>query len=144
MRSPVTSPAAGVPVNTWLRYSGLVLSVMPCSGRSIATTTKPARARPSATAKTLVRFCVMPCWKITTGQPPAGLVWPLWALGTVTITGTFCTEAVLASSAGKQPVVLALGLSTTPLTVAPMAKAPQGTWPRNFTVVSGLAGSACQ
>src|ERR1700736_2763035 len=69
-------------------YNGSLWLVMPCSGRSIATTTKPPCANASATANMSSRLRVMPCWKISTGQPPAGAAaWPEEALGTVTSTG---------------------------------------------------------
>src|SRR5882757_2724185 len=70
-------------------YRGEVGSVRPCRGRSTATTTKPLSANESATASMSVRLRVIPCSKMSTGQPPAGLVAPAaeFALGTVTTTG---------------------------------------------------------
>ena len=70
-------------------YSGSAWLVMPCNGRSIATTTKPLSPKESATAKASSRLRVMPCWKISTGQPPAGGAAPSAeaAFGTVTSTG---------------------------------------------------------
>ena len=64
-----------------------VVSVMPCSGRSIATTAKPCAASVPAIANTSVRLRVMPCWKITTGQPAAGLVLPECEFGSVRTSG---------------------------------------------------------
>ena len=59
----------------------------PCSGKSIATIANPACANASAIANITVRFSVMPCWKITTGQPPAGCVSPVVEFGSVPSSG---------------------------------------------------------
>src|ERR1700740_1649950 len=55
----------------------------------MAATTKPASAKESATRNISSRLRVMPCWKISTGQPPAGGTAPCseLAFGTVTSTG---------------------------------------------------------
>ena len=52
-----------------------------------ATTAKPCAASVADTASAWLRLPVMPCWKITTGQPVAGLVWPEAAFGIVASTG---------------------------------------------------------
>ena len=69
-------------------YSGLVTSVMPCRGWSIAITAKPIEAIVSARASILERLPVMPCWKITTGQPASGRDCPELAFGKVISSGT--------------------------------------------------------
>src|SRR5690606_22287547 len=58
-----------------------------CSGRSMATTAKPCEASVCATASAWLRSPVMPCWKITTGQPVAGLLRPELAFGIAASTG---------------------------------------------------------
>ena len=65
---------------------------MPCSGWSIATTAKPCAAIVAEIANASARLRVMPCWKITTGQPAAGLVRPEAAFGTVASTGITCVD----------------------------------------------------
>ena len=62
----------------------------PCSGWSIAISTRPAEAMASASVSAWERLPVMPCWKIVTGQPPSGATPPLGeaAFGTVRTTGT--------------------------------------------------------
>ena len=69
-------------------------STTPCTGWSIAISTRPAAAIASASASICVRSPVMPCWKIVTGQPPAGGVPPLGepAFGTVMMTGTVTSD----------------------------------------------------
>src|ERR1700753_90045 len=78
-------------------YTGLVLdaynkeavSVMPCSGRSMAPTTKPLSANASATESMSVRLRPKPCWKMSTGHLPGFTPPPAeFAFGTVTRTGT--------------------------------------------------------
>ena len=57
-------------------YSGLVVSVMPCSGMSIAATTNPCgRRRPQW--RQPVCGCPAGRWNITTGQPVPGFACPL-------------------------------------------------------------------
>src|SRR3546814_479526 len=58
------------------------------SDLSIDTIAKPCEASVAEIARPSVRLRVMPCWKITSGQPLAGLTRPDAALGTVISTGT--------------------------------------------------------
>ena len=110
LRSKVRSmePLAGSPRPAYsglapLAYRGSDWLVMPCSGRSTATTTKPASANESATANMSSRLRVMPCWKITSGQPAVGLTAPNAdaAFGTLTSTG-ICRVAVGTGSGLKR------------------------------------------
>ena len=70
-------------------YSGLVVEVMPCNGRSTAAITQPCDANACASAKASLRSRVMPCSKMTTGQPVAGLTpaAPASAFGMMTSSG---------------------------------------------------------
>src|SRR6266404_2938272 len=105
-------PLAGSPRPVYsglapLAYRGSDWLVMPCSGRSTATTTKPASAKESATANMSSRLRVMPCWKMSSGQPPAGGTVPPpttyseAAFGTLTSTG-ICRVAVGTGSGLKR------------------------------------------
>ena len=108
----------------------------------MATVTMPTLARVGPIASIWERLPVMPCWKITTGQPAAGLV-IAGLLGTVISTGRVSVE--VATGFGKQIVVLALGIAVWPSgSVAPTANAPQGTLPRKLALTSGVAGLAFQ
>jgi len=71
----------------------------------MAITAKPCDARVPATAKASVRLRVMPCWKITTGQPVAGLVLPDAAFGMVNTRGTFCVDPATGSGLAKVTLV---------------------------------------
>src|SRR6478752_7026227 len=84
--------------------AGLNGVVMPCRGKSIATVTKPASANKSR------RLRVMPCWKITTGQPPAGALCPELAFGTVTSTGI--SSVSVGTGTGLKRVVRVLVMSS--------------------------------
>ena len=70
-------------------YSGFAVLVMPCSGRSTAAMTQPFSAKACASAKESVRSRVMPCSKMITGQPAAGLTpaAPAAPFGMVTSNG---------------------------------------------------------
>ena len=71
-------------------------------------TAKPCLTRTSRPSRTCtVRFSVMPCWKITTGQPFGGFVFPLFAFGSVASNGMrlFGTRA---NGVGVQPRSAAL------------------------------------
>ena len=48
-----------------------------------------------------VRLRVMPCWKITTGQPAAGLALPEFAFGTVSSTGMSWVEVATGNGFAK-------------------------------------------
>src|SRR5215813_12207798 len=77
---------------------------MPCSGRSIATTAKPCAASVPAIANASVRLRVMPCLKITTGQPVGGFARPEREFGSVTTIGTVTVD--VATGNGLQNVML--------------------------------------
>ena len=118
-RSKVRSiePLAGSPKPAYsglapAAYNGSVWLVMPCRGRSAATTTKPASANESATPSMSVRLRVMPCSKMSAGQPLGGLTPPPaeFALGTVTNTG-ICSVAVGTGSGLKRVRKRLLGSS---------------------------------
>ena len=67
-------------------------------------TAKPCAASVPAIANMSVRLRVMPCWKITIGQPASGRVLPEFAFGTVSNTGTTWVE--LATGKGLAKVTL--------------------------------------
>ena len=52
-----------------------------------------------------VRLRVMPCWKITIGQPAAGLVLPELAFGTVIKTGTTWVDVATGNGLAKVTLV---------------------------------------
>src|SRR5579863_7606082 len=94
-------------------YSGSAVLVTPCSGRSIATTAKPASANESATPNMSSRLRVMPCWKISTGQVVGhgGVAMQAFtnaefALGTVASTGII--SVWVATGTGLKRVTLVL------------------------------------
>ncbi len=76
----------------------------------MATTAKPPCANASATANMSSRLRVMPCWKITTGQPPAGAVCPEVAFGTVTSSGI--SSVSVGTGSGLKRVVKVLVVSS--------------------------------
>src|SRR5262245_46662167 len=94
------------------------------------TTTNPASAKVSATPTASSRLRVRPCWKISTGQPPAGFVPPplLAVFGTVANTGI--VNVSVATGTGLKRV--------SNLLVASMADGPP-----SHVAVSGAVGFAC-
>ena len=77
----------------------------PCSGMSIAITAKPCAASVADTASAWVRLPVMPCWKITTGQPLAGRLRPEAAFGIVASTGMVASLVLTGNGLAKVMLV---------------------------------------
>ena len=76
----------------------------------MATTAKPALRERVGDREHVGRLRVMPCWKITTGQPPAGAGVPEVAFGTVTSSG-ICSVSV-GTGSGLKRVVKVLVVSS--------------------------------
>jgi len=113
--------------------SAVSCGVMPCSGWAMETIAKPCEASVAEIARPSVRLRVTPCWKITSGQPAAGLVRPEAALGTVISTGTRTVPVATGRVLRKVRKVDGL--------VAPSAPAQAGTVPQAAPFQNVLSGA---